>query len=70
MFESFSKRISGVFKTFDKGFKELDEAVDQLDFDLAEKLQGSGIEHETYEEEKRPDGTTVTRRTVVRRVTK
>jgi len=69
MFETFSKKITSVFATFDKGFKELDEAVDQLDTDFDKKVASPlpGTEHETVVEEVRPDGTRIKTRTIVRR---
>jgi hypothetical protein len=69
MFETFSKKITSVFATFDKGFKDLDDAVDQLDTELDKKVvpPGPGTEHETVVEETRPDGTKIVTRTFVRR---
>lgn len=69
MFETFTKKMTSVFKTFDQGFKELDEAAHGLDaeFDKAVKTPEVGTEHETVVEETRPDGTKIRTRTIVRR---
>lgn len=66
MFETFSKKVSKIFSHFDNGFKELDEALDELEAESEKNLKG-GIEHETVVNEVRPDGTRVTTRTIVRR---
>ena len=64
---SFSKKVAAIFGHFDKGFKEMDELVDQLDTELDKKLE-KGVEHETQETERRPDGTVIERRTIIRKM--
>lgn len=59
----FSKLIENAFKTFDKGFEEFDEAMDQLD--VESKHVKNGETHETVVEETRPDGTKVVTRTII-----
>jgi len=68
----FSKLVENAFKTFDKGFEQVEEAFDQLDEEMPKldrdlKDIKPGEEKETVTEERRPDGTVITTRTVIRK---
>lgn len=79
MFEGFSKKIAAAFKTFDKGFAEMNEAFEEERINSeaflkagkrlttsARKEDGSVVEQETVIEETKPDGTKIVTRTIVR----
>ena len=79
MFESFSKKFSAAFSTFDKGFKEMEQAFEETELNSeaflrsgkrltkSDRNEGEGFtEQETVVEETKPDGTKIVTRTIVR----
>ena len=79
MFEFFEKKMSAAFRTFDKGFKEMEEAFEEERINseaflkagkrLTKSAKDEGVdftEQETVVEETKPDGTKIVTRTIVR----
>lgn len=75
----FSKMFEGAFKQFDKAFEDFDKAFEDINKDMNQTKEQldkelyeldnmkSGDEKETVREERKPDGTVIITRTIIRK---
>jgi len=75
----FSKFFENAFKSFDQGFEEMDKGFQEMNKELDEERRKlnkelftldnmrAGDEKETVTEERKPDGTVIITRTIIRK---